>query len=147
MKFCIYCSAVKTGEGTAIEACTNVGVRNMTEFILELSLDDCSQFGSEPRYAWEGEVIGQKGVRERGGGGAKRRGKKGRSERQSLEVHLCISLSREMLVNAFPLGNVIIQIDGTCDCGSEVDMNDSDSEPFEDVCRQVRILWQWSLSN
>ena len=25
-------------------------------------------------------------------------------------------LPREMLVNAFPLGNVIIQIDGICDC-------------------------------
>ena len=54
-------------------------------------------------------------------------------------------LPREMLVNAFPLGNVTIQIDGICDCG--VDMEDTDSQPAEDVCRQVRILWQWSLSN
>ena len=41
---------MKTGEGTAIESCTNVGAGNTTEFILELSLDDCIQFGTEPRY-------------------------------------------------------------------------------------------------
>ena len=56
-------------------------------------------------------------------------------------------LPREMLVSGFPLGNVTIQIDGICDCDSKVDMKDSDSEPAKDVCRQVRMLWQWSLSN
>lgn len=56
-------------------------------------------------------------------------------------------LPREMLVNAFPLGNVTIQIDGICDCDLGVDMEDTDSQHAEDVCRQVRMLWQWSLFN
>lgn len=46
----IYCSAEKEGEGTAIESCTGVEVGNTTEFMLVLSLEDCSEFGSE-RFA------------------------------------------------------------------------------------------------
>lgn len=38
---------MKAGEGTAIESCTGVEVGNTTEFMLELTLDDCSEFGSE----------------------------------------------------------------------------------------------------
>lgn len=51
----MYCSANKAGEGTAIESCTNVDVGNTAEFMLELSLDDCSEFGTEPQCVWEGE--------------------------------------------------------------------------------------------
>ena len=70
---------MKTGDGTAIESCTNVGVGNTTEFILELSLDDCIQFGTEPRYAQEGEVIGRGGDNRRK---KERKGGEGRREEE-----------------------------------------------------------------
>ena len=72
---------MKAGEGTAIESCTNVGVGNTTEFIVELSLDDCSQFGSESQCVWEEErEIGRgednRREKEERGGKERERGKR-----------------------------------------------------------------------
>ena len=46
--FLVY-SAVKLGEGTNAQYCVGVNVGNTTEFFLNLTLESCDVFGTEPR--------------------------------------------------------------------------------------------------